>query len=267
MATPQERLVAWAEAQVGTAAYSGKRNKYADWMDARGMYNGPKSGYDWCDVFYDCGIAQTFGVDMVQPMLNQPKGGCGAGCEYSASYYKAMGRFSQTPKIGSQIFFGDFDHTGVVVGFNDGVVHTVEGNTGYSEGYSGGAVRERTYYRNSGSIAGYGEPRWELVEEDIVTDKDKKEIAEMAANMVISKMSAKNANGVSKVGELVWSAKNKNLETRDAYQILRDIRNALGINDGQLVKASTEMNVGYEKSVIKVVVDALSAIKKALNVK
>lgn len=267
MSTPQERMVAWAKAQVGTAAYSGKRNKYADYMDSLGMYNGPKSGYDWCDVFYDAGIAQTFGPDMVQPMLNQPKGGCGAGCEYSASYYKDMGRFSHTPKLASQIFFGDFDHTGVVVGYNDGVVHTVEGNTGYSEGYTGGAVRERTYYRDSGIIAGYGEPRWELVEEDEVTEKDKKEIAEMAANMVISKMSATNSNGVSLVGRLVWGSKNKSLETRDAYQILRDIRNALGIKDGQKVTETTEMNVGWDQSIVKRVFDMIAAIFETIKVK
>lgn len=257
MSTPQERLVAWFESQVGYAADAGKRNKFADYMDSLGMYNGRKNGYDWCDVTYDCGIAQTFGPDMVQPMLNQPKGGCGAGCVFSAQYYKDMGRFSHTPKIGSQIFFGDFDHTGCVVSFNDGVVNTIEGNTGYSEGYPGGAVRRRSYARNSGYIAGYGEPRWELVEEDEVTDKDKKEIAEMAANLTMTKLSAKNANGVPKVAELVLGAKNKNLETVDVYQILRDIRNALGIKDGQKVTKTTEHNVGYEDSVIKKISSAL----------
>lgn len=257
MATPQERLVAWFEAQVGYAATAGKRNKFAAYMDSLGMYNGPKNGYDWCDVTYDCGIAQTFGPEMVQPMLNQPKGGCGAGCEFSAQYYKDMGRFSQTPKIGSQIFFGDFDHTGCVVSFNDGVVNTIEGNTGYSEGYPGGAVRRRSYARNSGYIAGYGEPRWELVEEDIVTDKDKREIAEMAANLVITKLSAKNPNGVTRVGEWVWGARNKNLEAVDAYQILRDIRNALGINDGQKVTKTTPTNVGWDRSIVRRIADKL----------
>lgn len=162
MASPQERLVAWAKAQVGTAAYSGKRNKYADYMDKLGMYNGPKSGYDWCDVFYDCGIAQCFGADKVQAMLNQPKGGCGAGCAYSAQYYKDMGRWSNEPSLGAQIFFGDYDHTGVVVGYNNSYVYTVEGNTGYSQGYRGGAVLSRTYDRWDSWITGYGTPRWDL---------------------------------------------------------------------------------------------------------
>jgi hypothetical protein len=85
--------------------------------------------------------------------------------------------------------------------------------------------------------------------------------------MVISKMSAKNANGVSKVGELVWSSKNKNLETRDAYQILRDIRNALGINDGQKVTETTKMNVGWDQSIIKRVFDMIAAIFATIKVK
>jgi bacillopeptidase F (M6 metalloprotease family) len=79
----------------------------------------------------------------------------------------------------------------------------------------------------------------------------------MAANLVITKLSAKNSNGVTRVGEWVWGARNKNLEAVDVYQILRDIRNALGIQDGQKVTKTTATNVGYDRSVIKRIADAL----------
>lgn len=36
------------------------------------------------------------------------------------------------------------------------------GNTGYSAGYGGGAVLERTYGRNDSRITGYGVPRWPM---------------------------------------------------------------------------------------------------------
>lgn len=143
------------------------------------------------------------------------------------------------------------DHVGIIeVAHGGGVYTTIEGNT------SGGVVARRTRYASQivCGLAPY------YTEEDIVTEKDKKEIAEMAANMVIQKMSATNANGVSLVGRLVWGARNKNLEAVDAYQILRDVRNALGISDGQKVTKTTATNVGYDRSII-------AKIAKALGIK
>ena len=267
MATPQERLIAWWKAQVGYAASPGKWNKYAAYMDSLGMYNGPKNGYDWCDVTYDCGIAQTFGPDMVQPMLNQPKGGCGAGCEFSAQYYKDMGRWSHEPSLGAQIFFGNYDHTGCVVGYNDGVVHTIEGNTGYGSGYSGGAVLEHTYDRGSAWIAGYGTPRWELAEEDEMTETDFQRIKKMIEdnNKTIAwqvwAYKYPKVNGtkdayalLTEIPKRVWSFRNKEVETRDAYQILRDIRTTLGIEDGQTLN---EYCVTFAQGVITKIASAL----------
>ena len=121
-----------------------------------------------------------------------------------------------------------------------GVYTTIEGNT------SGGVVARKTRYASQivCGIAPY------YNEEDIVTDKDKREIAQMAADMVMAKLSAKNANGVPKVAELVLGARNKSLESVDFYQIVRDIRNALGIQDGQKVTKTTATNVGWDRSVI-----------------
>lgn len=242
MATPQERLVAWWKAQVGYAASPGKWNKYAAYMDSLGMYNGPKNGYDWCDVTYDAGIAQTFGPEMVQPLLNQPKGGCGAGCEFSAQYYKDMGRWSHEPSIGAQIFFGNYDHTGCVVGYNDGVVHTIEGNTGYSSGYSGGAVLEHTYDRGSAWITGYGVPRWDLVEsEDEMTEADFARIQKMIdennkkVGWWVWSYKYAPVNGdkdaywlLTNAPWRVWSYKYKPVNgDKDAYALLTEARNAL----------------------------------------
>ena len=165
MATPQERVVEWDMQQVGYVPPYGKYNKYAEYLDQTPIYNGKKNGYDWCDIYYDCGMVQTFDLDVAVEMMNQPLNGCGAGCDFSASYYRAANQWSSSPSLGAQIFFGtrgDEYHTGRVVGFDDYHVHTVEGNTGYSAGYSGGAVLKQTYGRDDGRICGYGVPKWSL---------------------------------------------------------------------------------------------------------
>lgn len=166
MATPQERIVALALSQVGYAANADKTNKYARELDSLGVYNGPKNGFDWCDIFADWCFIEEFGCDLGMKMLNQPMKGGGAGCWLSAGYHRDAGQWSSMPTIGAQIYFGaygDESHTGIVVDYDDHNVYTVEGNTGYSEGYSGGAVLKRTYSRDSYRIVGYGVPKWSLV--------------------------------------------------------------------------------------------------------
>ena len=248
MPTASEAL-AWEKAQLGHVG----GGKY--WQIMGYGY----SDYDapaWC-LCSQCACFKSIGLEV--PGL--PWFGCSSWYNWLRANRPDM--LVSDPRPGDLVLYDwgidsdPCDHVGMVKSTTTYTVTSYEGNT------TGNSFAVRN--RDRSLVRAF--VRIPYDEEDVVTDKDKKEIAEMAANMVISKLSAKNANGVSKVGELVWSSKNKNLETRDAYQILRDIRNALGIKDGQKVTATTEMNVGYEKSVIKVIVDALSAIKKALNVK
>ena len=172
--TPQERLVATAAAQAGylgkksngqldsfTANSGGKFTKYARDLDALGdFYNGPKQGFDWCDVFVDWCFVQTFGRALAQKLTCQPDRSAGAGTGYSLGYYKAKGRLFSTPQVGDQIFFGDAKstrHTGIVTAVSGGMVSTVEGNTGLPLG-----VHTFRYPLGSGSIKGYGRPDWSL---------------------------------------------------------------------------------------------------------
>lgn len=164
--TPQQRVVHSLLAEVGYVADPGKFTKYAAELDQTDTYNGPKNGYDWCDVHYDWHIIHNFGVDLGQRMLCQPKRGGGAGCWISAQYYRDAGRWGSSPRLAAQIFFlddeGSEGHTGGVVGYDETNVYTVEGNTGYGEGYSSGAVFKRSYRRDDPCIAGYGYPVWSL---------------------------------------------------------------------------------------------------------
>ena len=166
MATPQERMRDWLLAQVGYVADGYKRTKYGEMLDSIGFYNGPKNGYDWCDQFYDAGLVENFGEQKTYDMTGQFKGSGGAGCWLSAGYYRDIGRWSDEPSIGAQIFFGEYgdeSHTGGVVAFDATTVTTVEGNTDYSLGYSTGRVGKHTWSRWDSRIVGYGIPKWSLV--------------------------------------------------------------------------------------------------------
>lgn len=159
---PRDILVNNALAQVGYKADSRKHTKYAEELDKLGyVYNGPKNGYDWCDVFVDWCFYKSFGKTGFA-MLYQPEKGTGAGCPFSADFFRAHNAFYETPAIGDQVFFGvpgDEYHTGIVVEIGNITITTVEGNTGGGNGQ----VIKKTYARSGSVISGYGRPKWSLV--------------------------------------------------------------------------------------------------------
>lgn len=142
-------------------AGSGNYTKYARDLDAiPGFYNGPKQGFAWCDCWFDWLLVKAFGADLGRRMLCQPENSAGAGCYYSALYYRQAGRFHDSkPEPGDQIFFtyqaGEVSHTGIVEAVSGGIVTTIEGNS------SDGVVR-RSYAYGSRVIYGYGQPDWSL---------------------------------------------------------------------------------------------------------
>ncbi len=141
---------------------SGNYTMYARDLDAVGnFFNGPKNGYAWCDVFNDWLHYKAWGAKLAMQVLCQPERSAGAGCLYSASYYKAAGRWHTTdPWPGDQIFFsyshGEISHTGIVESVNGNAIVTIEGNTS-------NMVARRSYDINDSSIVGFGRPRYELL--------------------------------------------------------------------------------------------------------
>lgn len=152
-------------------ANSGGANytKYAEFLDSyAGFYNGPKQSFPWCDLWYDYLFVKTFGEKLGREMLCQPMNSMGAGCLYSAQYYKDAGRFHKNaPNPGDQIFFsysvGEYSHTGIVEKVSGDTVTTIEGNTSDSVG-------RRTYNIGNASIVGYGTPKWSLAEDWVVVE-------------------------------------------------------------------------------------------------
>lgn len=140
--------------------------KYARDLFNAGYYNGNKNGYAWCDCFHDwCHwIAANKNAKEAQNIICQT-GDLGAGCVYSAQYYRNAGRFYTAPKVGDQIFFGekgDEYHTGIVYKVDGSKVYTIEGNTSGDSGVvdNGGGVFKKSYYLSNSKIAGYGRPKY-----------------------------------------------------------------------------------------------------------
>lgn len=181
MALTASKLIKIAEAEVGYlekktnkqldshTANAGDKNwtKYARDLHAAGYYNGNKNGYAWCDVFVDWLFYQLCGKDAkkAEEMICQT-GDLGAGCKYSAGYYRNAGRFYSSPKPGDQIFFGkkgNESHTGIVYKVDSKKVYTIEGNTSGASGVvaNGGGVCKKSYALNYSKIVGYGRPRYD----------------------------------------------------------------------------------------------------------
>lgn len=152
------------------AAGSGNWTKYARDLDALGnFYNGAKNGYAWCDVFIDWLFVKAFGEELGRQMICQPLQSAGAGCLYSAQYYKNDGRWVTSPQAGDQIFFsyaaGEYSHTGIVESVSGGKIVTIEGN-------SSDQVARRSYSIGNAGIVGYGRPKWELVSNKDAVEPD-----------------------------------------------------------------------------------------------
>ena len=84
-----------------------------------------------------------------------------AGCVNGSQWFKDRGQWQDRnyePSVGQIIFFdwegdGETDHVGIVERCENGIVYTVEGN-------SGDACRQRSYPVGSSSIYGYGIPAY-----------------------------------------------------------------------------------------------------------
>ena len=160
-------------------AGSNNYTKYARDLDALGdFYNGKKNGYAWCDMFHDWIHVKAFGREDAQRLLCQPNKSLGAGCQYSAQYFKNNKQWYTSPKVGDQIFFknssGTINHTGIVYKVDGTYVYTIEGNTSSTEGVvaNGGSVEKKKYKLNYNRIAGYGRPKYDAEPKKTTTKVD-----------------------------------------------------------------------------------------------
>ena len=163
-----EKLLNVARAEIGYHEGSGNYTKYAEGNWDNQFYGWDLQYQPWCDVFVDWCFCQAFGLQKGAAMTYQTVGSGSAACSTSASYYRAAGAYTNSPKAGDQIFFyvsGGVNHTGIVEKVEGGVVTTIEGNTSDQ-------VARRTYQLGSSQIAGYGRPKWSLVTEGSIDVPD-----------------------------------------------------------------------------------------------
>lgn len=152
------------DSDTGNAGYK-NYTKYARDLAKEGYYNGNKNGYAWCDVFVDWCFFKAWGKKEGQALQCQT-GDLGAGCGYSAQYFKNKGQFHKSnPQPGDQIFFGsegNVTHTGLVYKVDNSKVYTVEGNTSGASGVvaNGGGVFKKSYSLTYSKIYGYGRPAY-----------------------------------------------------------------------------------------------------------
>lgn len=214
-------------------AGSNNYTKYARDLDnIEGFYNGKKNGYPWCDVFVDWCFVKSFGTTTALSLLCQNYGSCGAGCQYSAEYYKIKGQFGTTPKIGAQIFFkntaGVVCHTGLVYAVSNSTVYTIEGNTSNKAilDVNGGSVAKKEYNINYSLIYGYGYPNFD---EEITQNNGDFEMK-----------TYKNGSTTENVYQTVSACKNKSgaIGSLNAYETC----SCMGIIDGVYLVVYTAGN-------------------------
>ena len=207
-------------------------NKFAAFIDGlrdQGLnfYNGRKNigpQGEWCDSSYDTEMIwfiMDLGLDAIEAaklamkMLYQPSDSCGAGCKFSAGYYRAAGAWIDrggTPKMGDQFFIGpkyDESHTGAVAKVDSTYIYTVEGNYGNQ-------VAERKIRRDDSSIAGYGRPNFALVakyfeepeapKEEAMTEKQVTDIIDKASVAILDAVDAKIEKAITDaLGPMIYN--------------------------------------------------------------
>ncbi len=142
-------------------ANAGDKNytKYARDMDTLKVYNGPKQGYAWCNVFIDWCFVQALGVDRARELLI----GFSAGCTQDYNWFKSKGQIVTEPQKGDLVFFGKTSHIGIIEDVRDGKIYTIEGNTSNAAELivNGGTVAKKSYAINSQSIHSFARPKYD----------------------------------------------------------------------------------------------------------
>jgi len=180
MANTVDKVLKIAEAEVGYLEKKSNSQLYDKTANA-GSANYTKYGKEmhdiypsvmdfpaaWCDAFVDWCFYKAYGVTTAKSLIG---GNFNDYTPSSAQMYKNKNAwYTSNPKIGDQIFFKNSTricHTGLVYNVDSQYVYTIEGNTNTSNGViaNGGSVCKKKYALNNTSIAGYGRPKYDVVE-------------------------------------------------------------------------------------------------------
>jgi GH25 family lysozyme M1 (1,4-beta-N-acetylmuramidase) len=162
-----------------------------------------EDGVAWCVIFDWCMYADV-GLEAIVPKTDNVNS--------FTAWAKQRGQWSEYPSLGAWVNFSNGAHTEIVVGFDATTVTTKGGNTipTGGDGGQGRGVYKHTYRRTDPRIVGYLAPRFPDGRPPSADPRDPRPV--MAAVQEDDMDAAE-----------VWNYTNPDLESRDAYQILRDI--------------------------------------------
>jgi GH25 family lysozyme M1 (1,4-beta-N-acetylmuramidase) len=113
-------------------------------------------GQPWCQTFVTW-VARKTDVQALYHPVASPT----ASCDAAGAWFKKIGRWSEYPAVGAQVFLGtsrDLNHTGLVVQYDDTFIYTVEGNTNTTGAREGNGVYAKKRGRRDIAVVGYGYP-------------------------------------------------------------------------------------------------------------
>lgn len=156
--TQIEKILTLAVSQIGVKEIPAGSNK----VKYNTAYYGrvvSGSAYPWCCAFIwwlfnECGLSNLF-----------VGGSKTAYCPNVEKFYKSIGQWHSTPKVGDIVLFdftgkGLAGHIGIVEKVNaDGSIVAIEGNTSLTSNDNGGSVMRRT--RKRGVIRGFARPQYD----------------------------------------------------------------------------------------------------------
>lgn len=177
--------------------------KYAQEIDALGVFVSPVQGQPWCATWVTDGFINVYGVDKGLDMLCQPSSkSYAANCGDAAGYYQKAGRWYSTPQVGDQVFFKNstynYAHTGIVTQVTATEVTTIEGNTSSAAGVvaNGGAVTKKHYPIGSSSFKGFGRPKYEEPKQEEPI-KDEEEFTPYVARITAIALNVRTGPGTN----------------------------------------------------------------------
>lgn len=126
-------------------------------------------GQAWCLAFLVAMFHKCFGKSVAQKLMFMT-----SGYTYytptSANYFKNNSSWFNTPKVGDFVFFKNstrIHHVGLVIDIDDKHIYTIEGNTKGGSNIvdaNGGGVFKKEYLKTNPNIAGYGRPKYSLLD-------------------------------------------------------------------------------------------------------
>ncbi|WP_327710016.1 CHAP domain-containing protein [Streptomyces sp. NBC_00464] len=217
----------------------------------------------WCCTFTSWAF-QTAGL---------PKGSypVTASCATATNWWKKAGRWSEFPAVGAQVMFGPGggSHTGIVIGYDDTTITTIEGNTNTSGSAEGDGVYRKVRQRRDAYVYGYGypdypggitsaDPTWKnpSIEEDPMAGMTKKDIYDAVWR----------TDAIAGPGD---AADHKTNPTWQPQSILKDLQARVRSTDKRVAAMSAAITalagqVGKGADTAKIVAAVTAAIESAV---